>query len=83
MTLVSIICKGKEFGMPPPKLYPMISLSVLQGVSLEWGELSKMTTISSEIHYLGLYDKVAQWQPAWSFAESHLKDEHPSIYTFF
>jgi hypothetical protein len=62
---------------------PMVNLTDLQSSSVEMGEPSRRTTISTAFHQSGLYGRVARWKPLLSkrnmtvhleFAKRHLKD---------
>ena len=62
---------------------PMVTLTELQSLSVEMGELSRRTTMSAVVHQSGLNGRVARRKPLLSekhmtsrleFAKRHLKD---------
>ena len=62
---------------------PMVTLTELQGSSVEMGKPSRRTTISATLHQSGLHGSVARWKPLQNkrdttarleFAKRHLKD---------
>ena len=62
---------------------PMVTLTELQGSSVERGEPSRRTTIAAALHQSGLYGRVARQKPLLSkrhmaarleFAKRHLRD---------
>ena len=94
-TVAPIILKWKKFGTTKLSNQGrvlvrevtnnlMVTLTELQGSSVEMEETSRRTTISAALHQSSLYDRVARWnssvkgtwQPTWSQKASKGLSEH-------